>query len=70
MQVVSTALPYLIVPVQTGLKRARISHSRFEELLASSGAKFVYVLDPTARRAAPGTTPAGWRMSRPVAQPG
>jgi PhzF family phenazine biosynthesis protein len=46
MQVVSTGLPYLIVPVQTGLKRARISHSRFEELLALSGAKFVYVLDP------------------------
>ena len=46
MQVVSTGLPYLIVPIQTGLERARISHSHFEELLASSGAKFVYVLDP------------------------
>ena len=46
MQVVSTGLPYLIVPVQDGLERARISHPRFEELLAASGAKFVYVLDP------------------------
>jgi trans-2,3-dihydro-3-hydroxyanthranilate isomerase len=46
MQVVSTGLPYLIVPVQAGLERARISHSRFEELLATSGAKFAYVLDP------------------------
>jgi trans-2,3-dihydro-3-hydroxyanthranilate isomerase len=46
MQVVSTGLPYLIVPVQGGLERARISHPRFEELLAASGAKFVYVLDP------------------------
>ena len=46
MQVVSTGLPYLIVPVQAGLERARISHSRFEELLAASGAKFAYVLDP------------------------
>jgi PhzF family phenazine biosynthesis protein len=46
LQVVSTGLPYLIVPVQDGLERARISHPRFEELLAASGAKFVYVLDP------------------------
>jgi hypothetical protein len=45
MQVVSTGLPYLIVPVQDGLERARISHPRFEELLAASGAKFAYVLD-------------------------
>jgi len=46
MQVVSTGLPYLIVPVQDGLEHARISHPRFEELLAASGAKFAYVLDP------------------------
>ena len=46
MQVVSTGLPYLIVPVQDGLERARISHPQFEELLAASGAKFAYVLDP------------------------
>ncbi len=46
MQMVSTGLPYLIVPVRDGLERARISHPRFEELLAASGAKFVYVLDP------------------------
>jgi predicted PhzF superfamily epimerase YddE/YHI9 len=46
MQVVSTGLPYLIVPVRGGLERAGISHPRFEELLAASGAKFVYVLDP------------------------
>jgi trans-2,3-dihydro-3-hydroxyanthranilate isomerase len=46
VQVVSTGLPYLIVPVQHGLERARISHPRFGELLAASGAKFAYVLDP------------------------
>jgi trans-2,3-dihydro-3-hydroxyanthranilate isomerase len=46
MQVVSTGLPYLIVPVRAGLERAGISHPRFEELLAASGAKFAYVLDP------------------------
>lgn len=46
MQVVSTGLPYLIVPVQAGLDRARISRPSFDELLGASGAKFVYVLDP------------------------
>jgi len=46
MQVASTGLPYLIVPVQRGLDRARISHPDFEGLLEASGAKFVYVLDP------------------------
>ena len=46
VQVVSTGLPYLIVPVQGGLERAAISHPRFEQLLAANGAKFVYVLDP------------------------
>jgi trans-2,3-dihydro-3-hydroxyanthranilate isomerase len=46
MQVVSTGLPYLIVPVQAGLDSARISHPDFERLLGVSGAKFVYVLDP------------------------
>ncbi len=46
MQVVSTGLPYLIVPVRTGLDSAGISHPDFERLLNVSGAKFVYVLDP------------------------
>ena len=46
MQVVSTGLPYLIVPVRSGLDSARISRPGFEGLLDASGAKFVYVLDP------------------------
>jgi trans-2,3-dihydro-3-hydroxyanthranilate isomerase len=46
MQVVSTGLPYLIVPVQSGLDSTQISHPGFEGLLEASGAKFVYVLDP------------------------
>jgi len=46
MQVVSTGLPYLIVPVQSGLDSARISRPGFEALLEASGAKFVYALDP------------------------
>jgi trans-2,3-dihydro-3-hydroxyanthranilate isomerase len=46
MQVVTTGLPYLIVPVRSGLDHAAIRHPDFEPLLATCGAKFVYVLDP------------------------
>jgi trans-2,3-dihydro-3-hydroxyanthranilate isomerase len=49
MRVVSTGLPYLIVPVSSGLERARIVVDDFEKRLASVDAKFVYVLDPEAR---------------------
>lgn len=49
MQVVSTGLAYLIVPVSGGLDRARIAVGDFEERLAQVGAKFVYVFDPDQR---------------------
>jgi trans-2,3-dihydro-3-hydroxyanthranilate isomerase len=49
MQVVSTGLPYLIVPVCRGLERARIISAHFEQQLARVGAKFVYVFDPDQR---------------------
>src|SRR5581483_2715513 len=49
LQVVSTGLPYLIVPVSRGLERARISVADLEERLARVGAKFVYVFDPERR---------------------
>ena len=45
LAIISTGLPYLIVPVQNGLERAQIITSDFESLLATVGAKFVYVLD-------------------------
>ena len=61
MQVASTGLPYLIVPVQCGLDRARISHPDFEGLLEASGASSSMCWTPIARRAVPGTTPAGGR---------
>jgi trans-2,3-dihydro-3-hydroxyanthranilate isomerase len=49
-QVISTGLPYLIVPVTAGgLERARIAVPDFEDVLATVGAKFVYVLDPAGR---------------------
>lgn len=47
LQVVSTGLPYLIVPVRDHLGGARIGHPDFGALLAGVGARFVYVLDPT-----------------------
>lgn len=48
LQVVSTGLPYLIVPVTPeGLAAATIRVHNFEALLRQSGAKFVYVFDPS-----------------------
>jgi len=49
LQVISTGLPYLIVPLRANLDRAGIVVPAFEALLATVGAKFVYVLD-VARR--------------------
>lgn len=49
MQVVSTGLRYLIVPVRAGLDRARIADPGFEALLARLGAQFAYVVDVRAR---------------------
>jgi len=49
LQQVSTGLPYLIVPISDGLENARIVQSDFESLLATVGAKFVYVLDVNQR---------------------
>lgn len=49
-QVVSTGLPYLIVPVTpAGLEKAQISVGDFESRLLAVGAKFVYAFDPEAR---------------------
>lgn len=45
LQVVSTGLPYLIVPIKANLASARIVRRDFEALLAQIGAKFVFVLD-------------------------
>lgn len=50
LEVVSTGLPYLIVPVTPdGLARARIRAANFDGLLAKVGAKFVYVFDAEGR---------------------
>jgi len=46
LQVVSTGLPYLIVPLRSGIGEARIVRSAFGDLLAALGAKFTYLLDP------------------------
>ena len=45
LEVVSTGLRYLIVPMQRGLERARIVDREFATLLASFGAQFAYALD-------------------------
>jgi PhzF family phenazine biosynthesis protein len=45
VEVVSTGLPYLLVPLKSGLDRAKISMNSFEDFLGGFGAKFVYVFD-------------------------
>ncbi|NUR84432.1 MAG: PhzF family phenazine biosynthesis protein [Nonomuraea sp.] len=48
LEVISTGLRYLIVPVRDGdaLARARIVHPDFAALLAEYGAQYAYLLDP------------------------
>lgn len=48
LQVVSTGLPYLLVPVTDGLEQARILADNYENQLAQIGAKFVYIFDVNA----------------------
>ena len=45
LEVISTGLPYLIVALAKGIDRVKIVSSKLESLLASHGAKFIYVLD-------------------------
>src|SRR5690348_6847498 len=45
LQIASTGLPYLLVPVNRDLNVARIIKPEFEKQLARFGAKFVYVFD-------------------------
>lgn len=47
LEIVSTGLPYLIVPLKQNLELAKINVSNFEEMLAEFGAKFVYVFQPS-----------------------
>ncbi|MFL5505458.1 MAG: PhzF family phenazine biosynthesis protein [Gemmatimonadales bacterium] len=51
LQVVSTGLPYLVVPVRSdALGRAGVTEGReLEVLLAHVGARFAYLVDPVAR---------------------
>lgn len=45
LEVISTGLPYLIVPITSGIENAKISVADFSSLLERFGAKFVYVFD-------------------------
>ena len=69
MQVVSTGLAYLIVPVARGLEQTRIARPDFEGLLQEIGAKLSTCWTRIDRRVAPGTTLAGWRMSPRAVRP-
>jgi trans-2,3-dihydro-3-hydroxyanthranilate isomerase len=49
LQIASTGLPYLLVPVDRDLDLAHIKTPDFEQQLARYGAKFVYVFDVTRK---------------------
>lgn len=49
LRVVSTGLPYLLVPLRRGLERARPASADFAALLGAVGAHFCYPLDVAAR---------------------
>jgi trans-2,3-dihydro-3-hydroxyanthranilate isomerase len=45
LELVSTGLPYIVVPLQSNLGKAEIVIRNFEELIQRHGAKFVYLYD-------------------------
>ncbi len=45
LEVVSTGLPYLLIPLRSNIDRARINRPDFEAFLAGFGAKFAYLFD-------------------------
>jgi len=45
LDVISTGLPYLIVPITSGIEHTHIRIKDFEDVLEKLDAKFVYVLD-------------------------
>lgn len=45
VEVVSTGLPYLLVPLRDGIAQTKINICNFEAFLEEFGAKFVYVFD-------------------------
>ncbi|MYV51501.1 hypothetical protein GT042_03040 [Streptomyces sp. SID3212] len=59
LEVVTTGLSYLIVPVTSGLAEARIAHPDFAALLEGYGARFAYVLDVGAAGATGRWVPEG-----------
>ncbi len=45
LEVISTGLPYLIIPLRSGIEKCKIKRSNFERLLNKFNAKFVYLFD-------------------------
>jgi len=46
IEIVSTGLPYLLVPVKNCIERVCITVKNFEETISVFGAKFAYIFDP------------------------
>ena len=70
MEVVSTGLPYLLVPLVSGLDKARIGSGQFEQLLSGVKAKFVYIFDVEKREGRTWDNSGAVRMRRQAAPRG
>jgi PhzF family phenazine biosynthesis protein len=49
LELLSTGLRYLVVPVVSGLERARVVHPQLERLVEELGVEFAYVIDVEQR---------------------
>lgn len=45
LEVISTGLPYLLIPLSNSIEKGRIVNSNFEQLLSRFNAKFVYLFE-------------------------
>jgi PhzF family phenazine biosynthesis protein len=45
LEVISTGLPYLLIPLNNNIEKGRIINSNFERLLSTFNAKFVYLFE-------------------------
>ncbi|MDR2900999.1 MAG: PhzF family phenazine biosynthesis protein [Treponema sp.] len=45
VEVVSTGLPYLLVPLKSNIGKSKITHNNFEDFLSAFEAKFAYLFD-------------------------
>lgn len=46
IEVVSTGLPYILIPVDSNIERAKVLTNQLEKMISKFGAKFIYLFNP------------------------